>query len=352
MKKALPLLFACTALFAGAAALTVWNWWHTPLDPPGTVLEVGGGSSLSGVAQKLAGAGVLRWPRLWVLAARARGVDAHIKQGEYRLDTPRSPAELLDMLVAGRVLQYSVTLPEGITLAEALAILQAQEAIKPLLDGPRDPRLLSLVAPYSDPEGLFFPDTYVFTRGETDLEILSLAHRRLTEILETAWADRDSGLPYQDAYEALVMASIVEKETGVPDERERIAGVFVRRLQKNMRLQTDPTVIYGLGENYAGNLRRKHLKDAENPYNTYRHRGLPPTPIALPGEAAILAAVHPAPGEELYFVARGDGSHQFSTSMEEHTRAVQQYQLRRREDYRSSPPPQQAATETETEDSP
>lgn len=348
MKKALPLLLACTALFAGAAAFTVWKWWHSPLDPPGTVLEVGGGSSLSGVAQDLSEAGVLRWPRLWLLAARVGGLDARIKQGEYRLDTARSPAQLLDMLVAGRVVQYSVTLPEGITLAEALATLQAQEPIAPLLDGTRDPRLLSLIAPYSDPEGLFFPDTYVFTRGQTDLEILALAHRRLLEILEAAWAGRDGELPYADAYQALVMASIVEKETGVPEERERIAGVFVRRLQKNMRLQTDPTVIYGLGDNYSGNLRRKHLKDPANPYNTYRHKGLPPTPIALVGKAAILAAVHPAPGEELYFVARGDGSHEFSKSIEEHTRAVQQYQLRRRDDYRSSPPPQQqASAETE-----
>lgn len=347
MKKTLLLLFACMALCAGAAAFTVWTWWHTPVDPPGSVLEVSGGSTLSGVSKQLAEAGMLRWPELWVLAARARGVDAHIKQGEYRLDSARSPAGLLDMLVAGRVLQYSVTLPEGITLGEALAILQAQEPIRALLDGTQDPRLLELIAPYRDPEGLFFPDTYVFTRGETDLDILSLAHRRLLDVLEAAWAERDSGLPYADAYEALVMASIVEKETGVADERERIAGVFVRRLQQDMRLQTDPTIIYGLGEDYTGNLRRKHLKDAGNPYNTYRHKGLPPTPIALAGKAAILAAVHPAAGEELYFVARGDGSHQFSRTIEEHTRAVQQYQLRRRDDYRSSPPPRQASAETE-----
>jgi UPF0755 protein len=251
------------------------------------------------------------------------------------------------MLVAGRVVQYSVTLPEGITLAEALAVMQSSEALDARLDGTRDPRLLALIEPWTEPEGLFFPDTYVFTRGQTDLEILRLAHQRMRALLDMAWNERDSELPYQEPYEVLVMASIIEKETGVPEERERIAGVFVRRLQRGMRLQTDPTVIYGLGEDYAGNLRRSHLRDMTNLFNTYRHAGLPPTPIALPGEAAILAAVHPAPGQELYFVARGDGSHAFSRTIEEHTRAVQQYQLQRREDYRSSPPPQSAQAAAE-----
>ncbi len=339
MKKPLLLLFTCLVVLAGACTYTLWQWWSTPVDAPGGVLQVDSGSTLSGVAAELAGASALEWPKLWVLVARLRGEDSRIQRGEYLLDDPRSPAQLLDMLVSGQVLQYSVTLPEGLSLAEALSVLQEQDAIKPLLDGWRDPRLLELIQPYTEPEGLFFPDTYVYTRGQSDLEILSQAHQRMRKVLDAAWAERDVGLPYQTPYEALVMASIVEKETGVPDERERIAGVFVRRLQQNMRLQTDPTVIYGLGENYNGNLRRRHLTDSSNLFNTYRHNGLPPTPIALPGKAAILASVHPADGTELFFVARGDGSHQFSATIEEHTRAVRQYQLRRREDYRSSPPP-------------
>ena len=340
MKKALLLLTCCLLLLAGGAVVAAWQWWDTPVEPPATVLRVDSGSSLSSVARDLADLGALQWPRAWLLAARLQGVDASIKQGEYRLDRPRSPRELLDMLVSGQVLQYSVTLPEGITLAEALATLQQQEPLQPLLDGVRDARLLALISPFSEPEGLFFPDTYVYTRGQTDLEILSLAHRRMLAVLDEAWQGRDEGLPYESPYDALVMASIVEKETGVPEERERIAGVFVRRLQKNMRLQTDPTVIYGLGPDYNGNLRRRHLTDTANLFNTYRHGGLPPTPIALPGKAAVQAAVHPAPGEELYFVAKGDGSHQFSSTIEEHTLAVRQYQLQRRKDYRSAPPPQ------------
>jgi UPF0755 protein len=346
MRKALLLLFTCLVLLAGAMVYTVWQWWEAPLEPPGGILQVDSGSSLSVVARKLADSGALRWPRLWVTIARLRGEDSRIRRGEYLLDVSRSPAQLLDMLVSGRVVQYSVTLPEGITLAEALEILQDQKPVKLMLDGWRDPRLLESIKPYTEPEGLFFPDTYVYTRGQTDLEILTQAHRRMVGVLDAAWGERDVGLPYQDAYEALVMASIVEKETGAPDERERIAGVFVRRLQQNMRLQTDPTVIYGLGEAYTGNLRRRHLSDTGNPFNTYRHKGLPPTPIALPGRAAVLAAVHPAPGAELYFVARGDGSHQFSTTIEEHTLAVRRYQLQRRKDYRSSPPPPPAQPET------
>ncbi len=341
--KAFFLTLALGALLlAGVGGTILWRWWHTPITPPNTVLQVDAGDSLSDVAVELQQLGALRWPDLWALAARFQGMDANIKVGEYGLDTPRTPAAILAMLVAGEVRQYNVTLPEGLTLAEALGILQGDPAIEPVLDGTEDPRLLELVAPQTHPEGLFFPDTYRFTRGQTDLDILTQAYRRMQQVLETAWQQRDLGLPYGNAYEALVMASIVEKETGLAAERERIAGVFVRRLQNNMRLQTDPTVIYGLGKLYSGNLRRSHLDDESNPYNTYRHRGLPPSPIALPGEAAIVAAVQPAAGEDLYFVARGDGSHQFSATLEEHNDAVRRYQLRRRADYRSSPASGQA----------
>ena len=201
-----------------------------------------------------------------------------------------------------------------------------------------DPRLLALVAPHSTAEGWFFPDTYSYVRNDCDIDILRQAHLRMQGMLAAAWQTRDEKLPYQDAYQVLTMASIVEKETGLAAEREQIAGVFVRRLQKRMRLQTDPTVIYGLGPEYQGNLQRKHLRDSSNLYNTYRHHGLPPGPIALAGEAALRAATQPAPGSALYFVARGDGSHVFSDTLEQHEKAVRNYQLNRRKDYRSSPP--------------
>ncbi len=345
MKTFLLTLVLAVLMLAGVGSYAVWQWWQTPVTPPEAVLLVDRGDSLADVAAELERLGALRWPDLWTVAARLQGVDASIKVGEYGLDIARAPGEVLAMLVAGNVRQYNVTLPEGLSLAEALSILQQDSAIEAVLDGTGDPRLLALVSPFANPEGLFFPDTYRFTRGQTDLEILTVAHRRLLEVLEGAWQQRDSGLPYEDAYQALVMASIVEKETGLAAERERIAGVFVRRLQKNMRLQTDPTVIYGLGKLYSGNLRRSHLEDENNPYNTYRHKGLPPTPIALPGAAAIRAALKPAAGSELYFVARGDGSHQFSSTLDEHNAAVRRFQLQRREDYRSSPPPAGAGAE-------
>jgi UPF0755 protein len=263
-------------------------------------------------------------------------MDQQIKQGEYLLPSGATALAVLQLLQRGDVLRYQVTLPEGITLARAVEILAAEDKLEHVLAGAQDERLLALAAPHH-PEGWFFPDTYQFTRGDTDLAILQRANQAMREVLEQEWAKRDESLPYDSAYDALVMASIVERETGLPEERGQIAGVFVRRLNKGMLLQTDPTIIYGLGDSFDGNLRRRHLKDDSNPYNTYRHRGLPPSPIALPGRAAIHAAVHPEPGKTLYFVARGDGGHVFSETLAEHNRAVRKYQLQRRKDYRSSP---------------
>ncbi len=194
--------------------------------------------------------------------------------------------------------------------------------------------------PDHHPEGWFAPDTYAYVRGDTDLELLDRALADQEQILEQAWEERAEGLPLDSPYEALILASIVEKETAVPDEREEIAGVFVNRLNQGMRLQTDPTVIYGIGDDYEGNIRRHHLQQ-DTPYNTYRRAGLPPTPIAMPGEASIRAALNPADTEALYFVARGDGTHVFSRTLEEHQQAVREYQLRRRKDYRSTPLPEE-----------
>jgi UPF0755 protein len=333
--------FLCLCLLAALAvtANSMWQWWHHPFESQrSAVVLVGEGSSLASVAQELARQGVLRRPLLWRTVARLQGLDGQIKRGEYEFAADMSPALLLQKLVAGSVRRFTVTLPEGITLAMALDILQQQATLKSRLDGVNDPRLTGLLEPGRAAEGQFFPDTYNYTRGDSDLDILARAYRRMQQVLTESWQQGDPGLPYIDPYQALIMASVVERETGVAAERGRIAGVFVRRLQKRMRLQTDPAVIYGLGEAFDGNLRRRHLADKSNPYNTYQHKGLPPTPIALPGREAIEAALHPMAGSELYFVARGDGSHQFSDTLEQHQAAVRKYQLQRRKNYRSSPP--------------
>jgi UPF0755 protein len=336
-KAALLLLLLTFALLLVKGEIE--SRWQQPLALPaqGLHLAVLPGDSLRAVTDRLHRDGVLQHPQLLTLYARWTGLDQQIKHGEYLLEPVMTAKTLLELLASGRVIQYQVTLPEGISLAQALAILQQQEELEATLSGPDDTRLLELAEPYGHSEGLFFPDTYLYARGATDWQILQRAHTALLDILDTEWQGREQELPYETPYEALIMASIIERETGLPEERDQIAGVFVRRLQLGMRLQTDPTVIYGVGSEFDGNLRRTHLQDEDNAYNTYRHAGLPPSPIALPGRASIHAALHPAAGEALFFVARGDGGHVFSATLAEHEAAVRQYQLQRRQDYRSSP---------------
>ncbi len=305
-------------------------------------LTVERGSSLGPVIKQLAARNLLThslWLQLYV---RASGRGHHIQAGEYLLGPGTTPLDLLDMLEQGHVRMHAITLVEGWSLAQVRVQLAKDARLKQLLrDVPTDNLLASLgdkVPPGRQPEGLFFPDTYVFSGATSDRDILRQAYRRMQQVLAQEWNTRAANLPYRDAYDALIMASIVERETGVGSERPEIAGVFVRRLQKDMLLQTDPTVIYGLGPQFDGNLHRSDLEDSSNRYNTYMHRGLPPTPIALAGRAAIHAALQPSIGDALYFVAKGDGSHQFSATLPEHERAVKQYQIqRRRSDYRSSP---------------
>ena len=337
--RRLLVVFALILIIAGLTAMEVRKRWETPLNlpPQGYTLTVAAGDSLRAVSTQLAADGVLEFPLILRAYGRWTGLDQKIKRGEYRLRVGLTQAALLALLHSGKVVSYSVTLPEGITLARALAILADTDVLGVELKGPQDPRIAQLIAPHELSEGLFLPETYRFERGDTDWQVLQRAHAALQEVLAQEWAGRAPELPYETPYEALIMASIIERETAVPDERAEISGVFVRRLQKRMRLQTDPTVIYGLGPTFDGNLRRKHLADEGNVYNSYRHHGLPPSPIALAGRAAINAALHPAPGTTLFFVARGDGSHQFSTTLEEHDRAVRKYQLQRRQDYRSTP---------------
>jgi len=239
--------------------------------------------------------------------------------------------------------QYNLTLVEGWTFRQVRSAVAKHEKIKHTLDGLSDSEVMDKLGHTGVfPEGRFFPDTYRFVRGMSDVELLQQAYMRLDEVLAKEWAVRTTDLPYRDPYQALIMASLVEKETGIPQERGQIAGVFVRRLRLGMMLQTDPTVIYGMGERYNGRITRADLREP-TPYNTYTMTGLPPTPIAMVGREAINAALNPSDGTTLYFVARGDGSHVFSDDLDAHNSAVREFQLKRRTDYRSSPAPQQEA---------
>lgn len=320
--------------------LSVQRYLRAPLPVPhdGLVISVTRGSSFSAVAAQLGARGVVRHPIVLRLLGRLSGADERIRHGEYRLSQGLTLVELLELLQSGDTVRYLVTFPEGIRLRDALGLLAVAEGVKKTIENEEDPRLRELLGEVPSVEGYFLPETYQYQRGDADIAILREAHRLARQVLYEAWESRDGGLPYEQPYDALIMASVIEKETGVAEERAQIAGVFVRRLQRNMRLQTDPTVIYGLGPAFDGNLTRSHLRDEGNAYNTYRHRGLPPGPIALPGRDAIHAALHPRPGTALYFVARGDGTHAFSSTLEEHERAVREYQLQRRSDYRSAPP--------------
>ncbi|HLP30400.1 MAG TPA: endolytic transglycosylase MltG, partial [Geothrix sp.] len=254
-------------------------------------------------------------------------LNPRVQAGTYRIARGTTPTMLLMQIIEGRVAQYSITLVEGWNIYQVMDRLAQSNDLKHLLRGQNLAQVMTRIGhPGEHPEGRFFPETYDFPKGLSDIAFLQRAYKMMDERLAVEWEHRDPGLPYRNAYEALIMASIVEKETGQAIERPQIAGVFVRRLQKRMLLQTDPTVIYGLGPTFDGNLRRRDLL-ADNPYNTYRKQGLPPTPIAMPSAEAIHAALHPAPGKDLYFVARGDGSHYFSATLAEHNAAVIRFQL-------------------------
>lgn len=249
------------------------------------------------------------------------------KQGEYELHAGITPAQLLDKIVRGESVQYRITLVEGWTFQQALDALWETENIRSsLINSSPEEIAQHMNLDYENPEGMLYPDTYFYTKGTLDIELLLRANERLNTLLSGAWESRPGALPYANSYEALTMASIIEKESARNSERGLIAAVFVGRLDLGMRLQSDPTTIYGMGDRYAGNIRRADLLE-ETPYNTYRIDGMPPTPIALSGEASIVAALNPAASDYLYFVARGDGSHQFSRNLEEHNAAVREYQL-------------------------
>jgi UPF0755 protein len=320
---------ALLALALGAALLGArWYVYQRPLpmDRDRVEFRVPPGTGVRAIAQVVEAAGVRVQPDAMVAAARIAGTTGTLRAGRYAVERGITLAGLLDKLKAGDVLREKLTVVEGITFRELRAQLASAAELKP--DGAKlatTELLKAIGASEGHPEGLFAPDTYVYDPGSSDLDLLRQAYKRQMKWLQDAWDARAPDLPYKTPYEALIMASIVEKETGQPSERDLVAGVFVNRLKLGMLLQTDPTIIYGLGEKFDGNLRKRDLV-TDGPYNSYTRAGLPPTPIALPGRASIEAALKPAKTDALYFVARGDGTSHFSSSLAEHNRAVDRYQ--------------------------
>ncbi len=341
--KSLAIALVCGLILA-IAGTGLWAWQglqslNSPivLEEP-VMFEVPAGSSFDAIARSMESGGLVAesfWLRLY---GRIYPEQTKIKTGEYEFRDGETTKDMLDAMVAGRVKTWSVQFIEGTTFSDLRDVLASNARLaKVTTDWSAEQIMTTLGAEGEHPEGRFSPDTYLFNSQASDFDMLRRAYEKMNQVLAEEWAVRADGLPYESAYEALIMASIVERETGVPEERDEVAGVFVRRLQKGMRLQTDPTVIYGMGDLYKGRIGRKDLQTV-TPYNTYRINGLPPTPIALAGREAIYAALNPAEGDTFYFVAKGDGTHQFSRTLAEHQKAVRVYQLQRRSDYRSLPP--------------
>jgi UPF0755 protein len=324
MKKLVALL----ALLVLAAAAGFIYWARDPLMPADSAaieFNIAQGSSIRAAMRQVQQAGVPAPPLLMEVLARGSGTRS-LKAGSYRVEGGTTPLSLLDTLARGNTIKESLTIIEGWNFAQMRAEISRQKYLRQDSADMDVPTLMQKVAPgYSFPEGLFYPDTYFYDRGTSDLLVLQQAHQRMLKMLDEAWAKRAPQLPFKEPYDALIMASIVEKETGAPADRQKVAAVFVNRLKRGMLLQTDPTVIYGIGPTFDGNLRKVDLQ-TDTPYNTYMRPGLPPTPIALPGRAALNAALNPAATEALFFVARGDGSSEFSNNLDDHNRAVNKYQ--------------------------
>lgn len=329
--KLLAVVGTIALIVAGVVGYQFYSFKNTPMSVDDEqIVVVAPGASLGQVARTMASQGLIQHPQYLSAWGRIEGSASRIHVGEYKIEPGMTPMDLLDRMVKGDVIQYSLTLVEGWNYRQVLQVLEGHEKLKQTLTDKSVEGVAKAVGiDDGHPEGWFFPDTYYFPAGMSDVEFLKRAYRAMQKRLDEEWQQREKGLPYKNAYEVLIMASIIEKETAVPSERPDIAGVFVRRLEKRMRLQTDPTVIYGIGENFDGNIRRRDLK-TDTPYNTYTRHGLPPTPIAMPSGEAINAALHPAEGDTLYFVAKGDGSHYFSKTIREHINAVRKYQLKRK----------------------
>lgn len=314
-----------------------WLWWDVNqyLDTPINLTEektyeLKHGSNFIQAVNDLNRQSIISHKRYTRWYGRLSGLARNVKAGEYQIEPGMTPREIVLMLARGRVRQYAITIVEGWTFKQLMEVIQNNPVLVHNLKDKSAQEIMTAIGSKDiHPEGQFLPDTYFFPKGLDDIAFLKRANQKLHEYLQQQWDKRATNLPYGDSYDALIMASIVEKETGMASERQAISGVFIRRLQKNMRLQTDPTVIYGMGDRYKGNIRKKDLLK-DTPYNTYRRAGLPPTPIAMPGKEAIYASLHPDESNNIYFVARGDGSHHFSGTLEEHNNAVIKYQLKGR----------------------
>ncbi|MDB5772016.1 MAG: mltG [Burkholderia sp.] len=324
-KKFLVIIIILSLAVAGGIAL----WAHQPIidaGQPPIEFTIKSGSSVKSSTEQIESAGVPVHSELLGLLARLTGKSARLKAGSYELKPGTTPLGLIDQLVRGEFAQEGLAIIEGWTFRQMRQAIADHPALKHDTAQLSDKELLAKISPgFKHPEGLFFPDTYLFAKGSSDLQVYKQAHALMLKRLNEEWAKRDPSLPYRNAYEALVMASIVEKETGQKSERNMIAGVFVNRLKLGMMLQTDPTVIYGIGEKFDGNIRKRDL-ETDTPYNTYKRAGLPPTPIALPGVEALAAALNPAKTGALYFVSRGNGTSEFSNNLADHNRAVNKYQ--------------------------
>jgi UPF0755 protein len=319
-------LLGAVALLLNVAAFAWYAVRDLPLPASPIEFDIKAGSSLRSAAQQMAEAGVLGHPLPFEVLARVFGESTNIKAGNYELEAPVSALELMRKITRGDYSMLAITLVEGWTFRQVRKALEEHPGLRQDTRGLTEVEILErLGIDYQSAEGWFFPDTYYFSRGVSDFNILRRSHQLMQKHLDREWAQRAPGLPLASPYEALILASIIEKETGQPDERPLVAGVFINRLRIGMRLQTDPTVIYGLGEQFDGTLRRLHLT-TDGPYNTYTRHGMPPTPIAMPGLASLRSALNPASTNALYFVARGDGTSHFSRTYEEHDRAVTKYQ--------------------------
>jgi len=335
-RAVLRILFLLVVLAIGALAFAFWRDYRAFTEAPlpgarvGATLDLARGARYRDVVRQIRREQVSRAaPLYWRLLGRQLGVEGRLHAGEYALTPGLTPRELLRHMATGEVLQHRFTIIDGWTFKQLRVALAGESGLQPATQGMSDEDVAKKAGIEDGrPEGWFLPETYAWIKGESDLDVLQRAHAAMKKALDKAWAARSDDVKLDSPYEALILASLVEKETAQPNERPLIAGVFLRRLKFHMRLQTDPTVIYGLGDAYDGRIHRRDL-EGDTPWNTYTRDGLPPTPIALPGVPALQAATHPTPGDALYFVARGDGSHEFSPTLEAHNRAVAKYQLHR-----------------------
>ena len=337
LKKALKwisVLFVTASLFVLAGVYLLWQDMQAALVKPlpltkVTLFDVPSGTNVRQLSNTLMANGWIQEALFFEIEVRRQKLAQQLKAGTYELAPGDTPISIIEKISRGDTANFSVRFIEGMSYPQVRQVLSQASNLKRTLAGVDETALLAMFpTEHESLEGMFFPSTYFYSTQSSDLDILKRAYETMQSVLDEQWQKRQPGLPYESPYEALIMASIIEKETGQAAERKQIAGVFVRRLKKGMKLQTDPTVIYGLGEAFDGNLRRKDLR-ADTPYNTYTRYGLPPTPIAMPGEASIEAALNPADGKALYFVAKGNGWHAFSATLKEHNAAVRKYQLKK-----------------------